>query len=607
MPDQAPPPFPAEKASATHAASAGVKLHEGYIDFYGYHPPSGGWYFVGWVRLPSLPPRHTDLSLTATFQLGPIAGTPTSIFHVRADLQGTGFGIVFFLPGTGRFQGPLTAIEYAADSFKVLLPATDTAHHYRDHELSGRVRSVLGTAIGNHRDRLLNQLARQGYAGHDTLAALPSPVFMDFDEAIFCPPAGLVLMGWMLEKPGTVQTVRLRSGDTVTDLPLRGLVPVNRPDVVEAIGRPYGLTLEQNGFVTYATPYNPQELSYLEIETTAGQIAFKGFPTPKLTGLPAIRRILDAFEVQYVAIDRAFDAVIGPAVASLNAERNAPPVSVDVLSFGAAPVAPRASIIIPLYGRIDFLEVQLALYAAHQANAGIEFLYVLDDPPKRRELEILAESVWHRFRMPFTLLLLDRNVGFAPASNIGLHHATGDYICFLNSDVFPGTPDWIDRLIARLHADPTLGCVGPLLQYEDGSIQHAGMHFHPLPQFGNWMFPMHTRKGWRSPNDCDLITADAITGAAMMMPRLVAESLGGFDETYVVGDFEDTDLCLKIHAAGKHCAVDPTVRLYHLERQSQSTPDHRWRQNLTLYNAWRHQRRWSDGLAALATASIASA
>ncbi len=119
MPDQAPPPFPAEKASATHAASSGVKLHEGYIDFYGYHPPSGGWYFVGWVRLPSLPPRHTDLSLTATFQLGPIAGTPTSIFHVRADLQGTGFGIVFFLPGTGRFQGPLTAIEYAADSFKV--------------------------------------------------------------------------------------------------------------------------------------------------------------------------------------------------------------------------------------------------------------------------------------------------------------------------------------------------------------------------------------------------------------------------------------------------------------------------------------------------------
>jgi hypothetical protein len=34
------------------------------------------------------------------------------------------------------------------------------------------------------------------------------------------------------------------------------------------------------------------------------------------------------------------------------------------------------------------------------------------------------------------------------------------------------------------------------------------------------------------------------------------------------------------------------VELYHLERKSQAAPGHAWRMNLTLYNAWVHQRRW---------------
>jgi hypothetical protein len=34
------------------------------------------------------------------------------------------------------------------------------------------------------------------------------------------------------------------------------------------------------------------------------------------------------------------------------------------------------------------------------------------------------------------------------------------------------------------------------------------------------------------------------------------------------------------------------VEMYHLERKSQVAPGAGWRMNLTLYNAWVHQRRW---------------
>jgi GT2 family glycosyltransferase len=72
--------------------------------------------------------------------------------------------------------------------------------------------------------------------------------------------------------------------------------------------------------------------------------------------------------------------------------------------------------------------------------------------------------------------------------------------------------------------------------------------------------------------------------------------LGGFDEGFIIGDFEDSDLCLKLAARGLGCAVDLDVTMYHLERQSQTGSEQRWRMNLTLFNAWVHEARWGAEL-----------
>jgi GT2 family glycosyltransferase len=84
----------------------------------------------------------------------------------------------------------------------------------------------------------------------------------------------------------------------------------------------------------------------------------------------------------------------------------------------------------------------------------------------------------------------------------------------------------------------------------------------------------------------------------MVLERNLAERVGGFDEIYAIGDFEDSDLCLKLRTLGYGCAVDTDVRLYHLERKSQESSAAAWRLNLTIYNAWQHQRRWATTIAA---------
>jgi GT2 family glycosyltransferase len=266
------------------------------------------------------------------------------------------------------------------------------------------------------------------------------------------------------------------------------------------------------------------------------------------------------------------------------------------MQFGQAPDNPRFSLIVPLYARVDFIEFQMAMFSRHRSVASVDIIYVLDDPHKLRELELLAESVFERFRIPFRLLLLPRNLGFGPASNVGLRAAHGQYICFLNSDVLPITLDWLERLVDRLVQNSDLGIVGGQLLYEDGSIQHEGCFYRTLPEFGNWTFIDHLNKGRRRSSALGLQRCSAITGACMVMERGLAMQLNGFDEAFIVGDFEDSDLCLRVNERGLSCAVDLDVQLYHLERKSQAGPGQSWRMNLTLYNAWVHQRRWFDAM-----------
>jgi GT2 family glycosyltransferase len=306
----------------------------------------------------------------------------------------------------------------------------------------------------------------------------------------------------------------------------------------------------------------------------------------------AIQRVLVDVDLRFNQLSPAFDRILGPAIRALNTARLATPATPVELVFGQMPESPKYTLIIPLYGRIDFVEYQTALFSSHPDTKNSEVIYVLDDPEKRRELEVLAQSAYERFRIPLRLLMLPSNLGFAPANNVGLRYAHGQYICYLNSDVFPITKNWMERLVDRIEKNPTIGVIGPQLLFEDGSIQHEGCYFRTLPEFGNWTFIDHLNKGRRPSPVGGMQDCDAITGACMVLRRTLAEELGGFDEAFIIGDFEDSDLCLKMRSRGLRCVVDRDVQMYHLERKSQVDPGKRWRMNLTLYNAWLHHRRW---------------
>jgi GT2 family glycosyltransferase len=572
---------------------AGPRQESGYIDFYGHAGAAGGWIFSGWCTS-RWPEAAAGRSIVAHFEHGRVAAEALTCWYERPDLGGKGIGVVIFLRAGGRTLGELVGLEVTASGRSLRLIPVRPVAHLREADVIGRVRpNVLGGS-GVDRQRLSSLLARRVYAGADTLGTLPVPVHLEVDETVLAPPDGLVTLGWFLDPTDAVAAIRVRSGILASEPLSERWIRTERADVVSAFAEKYGALDARCGFVAVGRSCVAEDDAlYAEVELKSGETGYKPLPRPVRSGNPAMRRVLESVVLAPDEIQGAFDRVLGPPLVAINRARLARPRKHAEITFGTPNPEPVCSVIVPLYGRIDFVMYQLALFSECRSWDAHELIYVLDDPPRKRELLDLAHSAHRRFGMPFRVVAIDENLGYGPANNVGLSYARGEFVCYLNSDVMPEEKRWLDLMVGDLRADPGLGMVGGLLLFEDGSVQHDGLTFERLPQLANWPFPMHPGKGRRLRAGApDLEDAAAVTGACMVLRRELAQELGGFDEEYAIGDFEDSDLCMRIQAKGLRCAVDRRARLFHLERQSQVTPDRMWRMYVTLLNAWTHTNRW---------------
>ncbi len=569
----------------------------GFIEYFGYHHAAGGWFFAGWI---SRTWSETDAptQMLVNFEDDVWRSSMVNMLCIRSELPDGASGFVFFVPGKPGTKGALTSLAFRFGVVKASLLPIDNLPHLREAELTARLKANISQAKpGPTRERLGNILARRPYVGEDTLEALSPSIFMYIDQAFICGASGLLLMGWLLAKPNAIRELRLRCGDQMAVLHPQSFVRIERNDVLEGFAK-YGYEDANCGFIAYVPGIVQAGAPiYIEAETNSLEIGYRNIPAPAFGGMNAIKQLLSAVDVRFESLGPAFEHVLGPAIEAMNAQRMATRTGRQVVEYGTVPRAPKYSVIIPLYGRLDFAEYQMALFSAGASNADVEYVFVLDDPPKRREAQHLFAAIHERFGIPFRAVLLERNLGFAPANNVGLEYCHGEYLVYLNSDVFPITPDWLERLSARLEADASLGVVGPMLLFEDGAVQHRGMYFEKLEEYANWHFCQHVDKGLRYDGPGGMEHFICITGACMMLKRDLAQQLGGFDEIFIVGDFEDSDMCLKILGMGLKCGVDHDVRLYHLERKSQISSAQSWRANLTAYNAWQHECRWGRDIA----------
>ena len=566
-------------------------LFGGAIDWHGTGSGEKGWFACGWLGTPWRDLGQQEgvaITIETSRAAVPAAAIP-AVFE-RDDIRQQGVGLILFVPGIADLPGDFTGLSIRSSAGICRLRLAGPAAPTEPAATHARLQAVLPacTPLPN-RDAMRAHIA----PGEPRPAAADVTKLVGLEPAIACGPEHLLISGWMLADTADIAAIRLCQPARTLLVDPAQLLRVERPDLAGMLNDEWDQEYHRHGFMVLLPIRADAGPLSLDIHFHDGTKLTRPLDIGRARGLQAMRQVLALPLAQLGDLNHAFDSVLGPAMGLLQRAARQRPAEIRHMTYGAAPASPACSIIVPLYGRIDFMEVQLALLSADIYIKGTcEILYVLDDPAKRQETADLAHSLHTRLGMPFRLLMLDRNVGFAAASNAGLAAAAGTFICFLNSDVFPQQPGWLQPLTQRLRASAKLGAVGPLLLFEDGSVQHEGMSYAPEPDIGGWTFPSHDNKGRRPTADTGLHRVEALTGACMVMRRSVAQSLGGFDEDYVVGDFEDSDLCRRLAKRGLACAVDRAVRLVHLERQSQLFANQTWRRNVTAYNAWLHQRRW---------------
>jgi len=156
------------------------------------------------------------------------------------------------------------------------------------------------------------------------------------------------------------------------------------------------------------------------------------------------------------------------------------------------------------------------------------------------------------------------NAGFVAACNQGARLARGRALLMLNSDAFL-RPGAIAGALAALDSDAGVGAVGGRLILPSGRLQEAGCIV--------WSDATTSGRGrGLAPAEHEAMTrrdVDYCSGAFLLTPREVWERLGGFDEAFTPGYYEDVDYCMRLRQAGLRVVFEPSVAVDHFENGSE--------------------------------------
>jgi GT2 family glycosyltransferase/tetratricopeptide (TPR) repeat protein len=148
------------------------------------------------------------------------------------------------------------------------------------------------------------------------------------------------------------------------------------------------------------------------------------------------------------------------------------------------------------------------------------------------------------------------NVGFPAGCNQGLARARGEYLVFLNNDTVV-TEGWLDGLVRwSLHEYPSVGLVGAVTNAsrppQEIAVDYPGLDGLPA-------FAARRRQEYAG----QALEAERLTGFCLLARREVLDRVGGFDESFGLGFFDDDDLCVRARRAGFKLLVALDVFVHH--------------------------------------------
>ncbi|WP_337289338.1 glycosyltransferase [Candidatus Methylomirabilis sp.] len=165
------------------------------------------------------------------------------------------------------------------------------------------------------------------------------------------------------------------------------------------------------------------------------------------------------------------------------------------------------------------------------------------------------------------------NRGFAAGNNQGLALARGDYLLLLNNDTIV-TIGWLQRMLQVFLAHPDVGIVGPMSNYVSGpqlvrEVSYKG------PE-GLEAFAVK----WAQGHDGQSAEATRVVGFCLLTRKEVIARIGGLDEQFGSGNFEDDDFCIRAFQVGFRARIALDAFIHHTGSQTFKSAKIDYRQSL---------------------------
>lgn len=227
---------------------------------------------------------------------------------------------------------------------------------------------------------------------------------------------------------------------------------------------------------------------------------------------------------------------------------------------------PLVSLIIPTRDGYEILKTCIESILKKTTYKNYEILIMDNQSSEKKAIEYM-ESLKRKYNN-IRVLKYNKPFNYSAINNYAATKAKGEILGLINNDTEVITPNWLTEMVS--HAiRPEIGCVGGMLYYPDGTIQHAGVVIDKNKVID------HAFKGLKKDKRNDTFNQFhsinnpiAVTAAALLIEKKKFTQVNGFDEKKLKIAFNDVDLCLNLLNIGHLNLFSPEAHLIHHESYS---------------------------------------
>lgn len=161
------------------------------------------------------------------------------------------------------------------------------------------------------------------------------------------------------------------------------------------------------------------------------------------------------------------------------------------------------------------------------------------------------------------------NLGFGGGNMLGVQHANGNFLTFINSDVL-FVESLFQKLIAFSGETANLGVAGIQILDNESKKSISYRYFEGVRYklLGRKFLEFTKKDKLSHKKDSNTpFKVDFVIGSFMFFKTEVFYEIGGFD-TNIFLYYEETDICYRLKKRGYHTYFIPTLKYIHLEGKS---------------------------------------